>query len=309
MRHGLLRLVVLCALFITLPGRAAAGQIYLAVGDSSAFGETNRTRNPSDGDRGYVAPFADYLAGRNGGVRPTVINTAINGETTTSYFSGLVADRDSLDGITLNSRYTPFAPAYPSQHDYMLGQIAAELAAGNTIGTVTVQIGANDLSKAAGDPAFLDLDPADQQAVVAAAIGAAAANLGRLLGELRLLLPAADLFVIGYHNPYAGAPDHPLYDLAAPAVQGLNGAIAEVGGLFGATYVDFYTPVLGRERELTFIDTWRTDPLDHVHLNDAGYAVVSGQLIRAAAVPAPPGVVLASVGGLALPGRRRPARR
>ena len=307
MRHGLLRLVALFTLLATLPGPAAAGEIYLAVGDSSAFGETDRTRNPSDGDRGYVAAFADYLGSRSG-TRPAVINTAINGETTKSFFTGLVADRDSLDGVTLNSRYAPFAPNYPSQHDFMFSQVAARLAAGDTIRNVTVQLGANDLSKAAGDPAFLGLDPAAQQQVVAAAIGAAAANLGQLLGELRFLLPAAHLYVIGYHNPYAGAPDHPLAGLAAPAVQGLNGAIEQVGGLFGARYIDFYTPVLGRERELTFIDRWRTDPLNHVHLNDAGYAVVSRQLIAAAPVPAPPGVVLAGVGGLVFLGRRRFAR-
>ena len=51
---------------------AAAEPIYLALGDSSGFGETNRTRNPSNGDRGYVSPFADYLAGVYG-TRPTVM--------------------------------------------------------------------------------------------------------------------------------------------------------------------------------------------------------------------------------------------
>src|SRR6188768_4089476 len=106
MSRRLFALALALAGFAAVPGRAAADNIYLAVGDSSAFGETNRTQNPSNGDRGYVAPFADFLAGQNGGVRPTVINTAINGETTTSFFSGLVSDRDSLDGIFLNSRYT-----------------------------------------------------------------------------------------------------------------------------------------------------------------------------------------------------------
>jgi len=44
---------------LSMHGRASADWVYLALGDSSAYGETNRTRNPSNGDRGYVKPFAD----------------------------------------------------------------------------------------------------------------------------------------------------------------------------------------------------------------------------------------------------------
>ena len=40
------------ALALLLPAPASAAPIYLALGDSSAFGETNRTQNPSNGDRG-----------------------------------------------------------------------------------------------------------------------------------------------------------------------------------------------------------------------------------------------------------------
>lgn len=32
--------------------QATAGPIYVAIGDSSAFGETDRTRNPSNGTAG-----------------------------------------------------------------------------------------------------------------------------------------------------------------------------------------------------------------------------------------------------------------
>src|SRR5690242_8917127 len=66
----------------------AASMTYLALGDSVAFGETDFTHNPSNGDRGYVSLFADSLATQNGGVRPNVVNLAIEGETTTSFSSG-----------------------------------------------------------------------------------------------------------------------------------------------------------------------------------------------------------------------------
>src|SRR3954447_18238010 len=79
---------------------AAAGQIYLAIGDSSAFGETDRTKDPPAGDRASVAPFADSLAGRNGGHPPTVLNLAIDGETSSSYAAG--SGRVSPDGLFNN---------------------------------------------------------------------------------------------------------------------------------------------------------------------------------------------------------------
>ena len=60
-------LILAVGLVLVLPRAASTDMIYLALGDSSAFGETNRTQNPSYGDRGYVAPFADYLATRYGG--------------------------------------------------------------------------------------------------------------------------------------------------------------------------------------------------------------------------------------------------
>lgn len=50
--------------------------VYIALGDSITFGETDLQYIPSFGDRGYVGLYADYLASVNGGDRPTVINLA-----------------------------------------------------------------------------------------------------------------------------------------------------------------------------------------------------------------------------------------
>ena len=291
----------------------AAPPIILVLGDSSAFGETDRTKNNppvgSNGDRGYVAPFADHLATQNGGVRPTVMNFAINGETTKSFFSGRVSDRASTDGVTLNSNYNPFAPNYPSQSDRWKSAIQAQLAAGNTVGTVAVHLGANDLSYVAEAPGFLDLTPEQQQAAVVGAIGSAAENYARVLGEVRALLPDADLYVMGYHNPYGGAPHHPFYSIAGPAVGGLNQVVDGVGtnAAFGATFVNFYPVIEGRERELTLIDRFPEDLINYVHLNEAGYAVAGEAWIQASAppaVPAPQPVVLAAMGLLTIAGRR-----
>lgn len=284
----------------------AAGPVYLALGDSSAFGETDRTRNPSNGDRGYVAPFADYLGQKNGGVRPTVLNLGINGETTGSYSTGI--GRVSSDGIYLNSNYAGYAPTYPSQRAEFLKQVEVVKARGDRIDTVTVQFGANDLDALATSPGFLTLSPGEQQALVFQRIMAARSNYVDVLADVRGALPDADVYLIGYHNPFPGQPEHPLAPLSAPALQGLNGVVADLAPQYDAKYVDFYHVVLGREAELTLITT--NDPVNNVHLNDAGYAAVSAELIRvAAATPEPCTFVLLGIAGLSAVASRRAKRR
>jgi lysophospholipase L1-like esterase len=307
-------LIALVGLFTASTMRADF--TYLAVGDSSAFGETDRTQNPSNGDRGYVSRFANYMATRLA-ERPSVMNVAINGETSKSFFTGLVSDRASTDGITLNSRYAPYAPAYNISQNTLMNSILTASTPAKPIKFVTVQIGANDLSNTAETPGFLGLSAAEQNALVGQTINTAATNLAGILTQVRGALPNADIYVIGYHNPYGGSPSHPFYSLAAPAVQGLNGAVAQVGSLFGAKYVNFYPVVAGREQELTLIDRFPADLINYVHLNNKGYEEVSKTLIDASrdsaqfagtndpVVPAPPVVILLGVAGLTLAGYRR----
>jgi lysophospholipase L1-like esterase len=300
---------LLAVLVLSLaPGLAPAGPIYLALGDSSAFGETDRTRNPSNGDRGYVAPFADYLGSSRYPTRPTVVNLAIDGETSLSWSSGL-ADRASTDGIFHNSNYAAFAPNYPTQQERFRQVIADAKAAGNTIGTVTVQFGANDLFLVAERPEFLGLDPAVQAALVYGQIGNLQKNYAAILTEVRAALPDAELYVLGYHNPYGGT-DLPLAPLSAPAVQGVNQVAAAMAEAFGGHYASFYDLVLGREHELTLVDQGA-----NVHLNDAGYALAASELIRVASTvqttnppantPEPGTLMLVGVGALGAFGYRR----
>ncbi len=70
-------------------GSAWADSVYVALGDSITFGETDLNYVPSYGDRGYVTDFANVLAGRNGGTAPTVVNLAIDGETAASFMGGV----------------------------------------------------------------------------------------------------------------------------------------------------------------------------------------------------------------------------
>ncbi len=65
-----------CTVILALPGPASAAWTYLALGDSLAFGETDFTQNPSNGDRGYVSRSSPIiLAAFNNGVVPNASST------------------------------------------------------------------------------------------------------------------------------------------------------------------------------------------------------------------------------------------
>lgn len=145
MNRLVLPLAVSALLLAGMTHQARAGfSTYLSIGDSLAFGvEANDTSTDvSNGDRGYVADYANILAANNGGVRPNVINLGVSGETSSSFF-GYGVGLDGPNASSRNTNYTGSTP--PSQDALMLSTIQSQLAAGNTISTVTVSLGANDL--------------------------------------------------------------------------------------------------------------------------------------------------------------------
>jgi lysophospholipase L1-like esterase len=273
-----------------VPPRAApAGTIrdYIAVGDSLAFGETNWTSNPSFGDRGYVKPYADSLASQNGGVRPKVINLAVDGETSGSYFnSGPHGDGTTagLPGPQLNLNYPN---PIPTQNSLLLSTISNEKAAGHVIDTVSVQLGANDLLVAVNTPGFFALTPAQQQAKIGQALTTIQGNDTALLTELKTALPHAHLLLMGYPNPFNADPSTPIAKLADPAIKALNSLIAGEAAAFGGRYVDTYTPFKGHELAYTYIAS------GNVHPNALGYAVIAGQMET---VPEPSSVLVFGAG-------------
>src|SRR5262249_52384613 len=146
------------------------GVTYLALGDSVTFGidpSTPASLVPSYADQGFVRPFANALAGANGGVRPAVLNLGISGELSTSFFTG-VSPPGWPTARALNLNY-PAAPT--AQNALMINSITAIHAAGTSVGFVTFLIGANDLFYLTGPPAFQNATPADQAAMIGATIG------------------------------------------------------------------------------------------------------------------------------------------
>lgn len=290
-------LAVLAALTLVGPQvHAAQMKTYLSLGDSLAFGYTNPANlAPSFGDQGYVRPYADFLASRDGGVRPHVVNLAIPSESTDSYFSG------GQLGTLLNRNYSN---ATTSQHTQLLATLAAEQAAGRTISDVTVSLGANDLFAVAASPSFLALPPDQQQARILQTLGTFQGRYASLLADVRFHLPQANLALVGLYNPFPALPGNPLAAVAGPAIGALNLAIAGQAAAFGGRYVDTFSRFVGHESEFTYINEVDLSGAPNVHPNAAGYAVIAGQL---QAVPEPASLMVLGAGlvGLIGAGRRR----
>ena len=120
-----------------------AGEVYVALGDSNAFGDNESVPSSTMcnyGDQGYVRPFADFLGTLNGGVRPQVTNLAISGELSSSFFSGVTPDDWPYCAVQWNQNYpTPTT----SQNDLMLSTLDAAHTAGSSV-WVSLNFGTND---------------------------------------------------------------------------------------------------------------------------------------------------------------------
>ncbi|MEH2242614.1 SGNH/GDSL hydrolase family protein [Nostoc sp.] len=295
-----LRLATLGFLVFTVSVSQAqpAAATYIALGDSITFGETDLRYIPSFGDtpseslreRGYVGLYADYLASRNNGVRPTVINLAIDGETSTSFSSGVgrtppVIGRTDAILAAQNLNYNP--NALVPQRDLFLSRVAREKAAGNTIDTVSIALGFNDVAALASLPNPLDQLPAT--------LAAYRANYSDVLALVRQQLPDANLFVLNYYNPFPANPTSPAAPIFAAGGPLLNSVIRDLATEYGGFYVDTATPFVGNEAAYTFQDEQPAGstvkppfggvlPIGNVHPNATGYQVIANQV---AAVPEP----------------------
>ncbi len=315
-RHSSMRRIALAALISAtalIPVRTAtAGPVYVALGDSITFGETDLRYVPSNGDRGYVGLVADDLAGRNGGVRPTVVNLAIDGETASSFKTGAgrvppVVGRTDAVLAAENLNYNP--NALVSQETKFLSTVAAERTAGNTINTVSITLGFNDLSTAIGKSST----QVDQ------ILATYRTEYGSILGEIRQALPNADLRILGYFNPFPANPTSPAAPVFNARGTQLNGIIRDLAAQYGGSFVDTAPPFVGHEAEYTFLAQQPagssspavgpfvgTEPIGNVHPNATGYRAIAAQV---EAVPEPGSVALLATGCLTVIVAARARRR
>lgn len=289
------------ALVLIAARPGGAGEVYLSLGDSIAFGYDPSTPSsliPSHGDQGFVGMFADGLA--RGGVRPLVVNLGVTGEQSVSFFNpAALVSTGPARQWDLNLNY---ADAADSQYGLMVSKIASLHAAGDSIDTVSLIFGANDIFALVGSTAFQTASQADQQAMVGQTLNTVFGNYIAVLGALNALAPEARILLPGYYNPYPwfpspspGAPDirfgdGGLYDQVLAA---FNPALQSIAAGFGATYVDTYD--LFNHNEMAFTNILSDD----VHPNQLGYALIAEALLAASppnAVPEPASVAMLGLG-------------
>jgi lysophospholipase L1-like esterase len=292
------------------PHRASAFDTYLALGDSLAFGESLQDGTPSTGDRGYVSLFADALGAARGGARPDVVNLAVDGETTSTFFSRgtdphLNTPVPGYPSYSLNTHYDGRPAA--SQSDLFASTAQGLAASGHSIDTVTMQIGSNDFLQYAYDSSGNPRLPTASE--VANATQALSTNMVAILSEIKTLAPSANVYVLGYYDPYKpllGSSDPAQAQFATAAqtmTSDLNAFLQALAGNFGASFVDVASTVD------PFTQTRFFDPSTpgNVHPTAEGYQAIARAIET---VPEPGSLMLSAVGlsGIALAARRHARR-
>ena len=297
---------------------------FIGLGDSITFGETDLRYIPSDGVRGYVDDFARTLEARTGD-DIDVINLAIDGETSASFFAGFgrtppVVGRNDLPLALQNTNYSGLTPL--SQMQQFIDAVSSVNAAGGTVSTISLSLGFNELAALAALPTDAAL------AAIPGTLDAYRMTFDAVLSQITTTAPDADLFVLGYFNPFPGDdnaspnPASPIFSLAGPQ---LNALIEELAGKYGATFVNTAPIFAGREAELTFIDEVGNGdftpppyspfdrglaPIGNVHPTEEGYGLIAQALASAApmssAVPEPGTwmMMILGFGGIGLSMRR-----
>jgi lysophospholipase L1-like esterase len=279
-------------LFAAGAARAQQSSTYLALGDSYAYGYTSfEATQPSMADQGYVAPFADFLATQNGGVRPVVVNLALPGETTMSFLTG------GNDWASVNTNY---AGGYTSQAAAAAAFLRGQ---GDAVSTITLQLGGNDIIGLFVTPEFLGADEAGRQTLLSAALDQMETGYAAALSLLRAESPNSRIFTVGYFDAFAGlGAFNPVAAYSTPLTLEANRRIAAQSALYGAQFVDLVGAFSGREAELSSILTI-DQGFPNFHPNEAGYQVIAQQLAVAAATPAAipePATVVVILTGLPL---------
>ena len=279
-------LVLACAAACGLATPALAADAYIALGDSITFGETDLIYWQSLGDRGYPARFADAIATSNGGQRPTVINLAIDGETASSFMTGVgrtppVMGRTDVPLALENLHYS--ASNLLPQSTVFASTVADQRAMGNTVTNVTITLGFNEVA------ALVSLPQSTALAQLQPTLDSYRSNYSQVLTQVRALLPDTNLSLLGYYNPFPADPINPAAPIFNAGGMQLNSIIKSLAAQFGASYVDTATPFIGHEAQYTYLDELPAGstvpdpyggvlPIGDVHPNAAGYDVIAAQV-------------------------------
>lgn len=223
-------------------GAAGVGNTYLALGDSLAYGYHQaqfqeelkakgfvEAKNFNDG---YVDDFGATLKLVNPKLQ--IVNDGCPGETTDTMINGSGVGAGFCAGGPTGS---PFPKAF-LHHSYPGTQLADALAIAKEpgVGTITLDIGANDilqfLGSTCGFPATFTCTPAQ----IEAEIGHVTANVGSILAQLRAAAPKAKIVFVSQYNPFPTVlkPE----GTGDATVEALNGALKSVAAKFGVSFAN-----------------------------------------------------------------------
>jgi lysophospholipase L1-like esterase len=223
-------------------GANGVGSTYLALGDSLAYGYHQAQFQEELKNKGFVeaANFNDGYVDDFGGtlklINPKlkIVNDGCPGETTETMIKGSGVGPEFCAGGPTGS---PFPKAF-LHHPYPGTQLEDALAIAKQpgTGTITLDIGANDilqfLSHTCGFPATFTCS----QEQIEAEIGHVTANVGLILSQLRAAAPQAKIIFVSQYNPYPTVlkPE----GTGDATVEALNGALKSVAANYGVGFAN-----------------------------------------------------------------------
>src|ERR1700744_667901 len=246
-RARLLTCVALLAAFAALAlapaaGAKGPGSTYLALGDSLAYGyhqaqfqnelKEHGFVNPANFDDGYVDDFGAALKLLNPKLK--VVNDGCPGETTETFIKGSGVGPEYCAGGPTG---TPFPKAF-LHHAYPGTQLEDALAIAKEAGTgtITLDIGANDILQFLGHTCGFPATFSCSEAEVEAEIGHVVTNVGVILAQLRAAAPKAQIVFVSQYNPSPTVlkPE----GRGDATVEALNAAIKSVAAGFGVKFAN-----------------------------------------------------------------------
>lgn len=240
MKFRILFALVLVFQLIALPINTSAQEAnattpieYLSLGDSLAFGQ--------DAYDVYGKGYPDFIA-------EMLAEVSLLKSFNNSYSRPGYTTDDVLAGL---------------KEDERIRQLIA------SADLITLSAGANDLFKHFSmdkTTGKIDFDLPKLQG----AIPQVGVNYGLILQEIYTINPKAQVYIMGYFNPFPNLEDPMLKQLVGPLVNQLNGAIQQ--GATGTTAILVPTAAIIAENPTVYLP----NPLN-VHLSEAGYQRVAEQ--------------------------------
>jgi lysophospholipase L1-like esterase len=199
------------------PAPIGIGDIYMALGDSIAYG----VGAPTPPEQGYAGLFYNNYLRRAKPDLQTYKNLAVPGETSASIFEGRRGNK--------------------SQWQKALDEIDAAKASGKVVSPITLTLGGNDMLE----------NRQSSEGQRATALSRFEKNLSRAVDELvQKTGGRSDIILTTYYNPYIALGPN---DEETSWVKRFNETIRSVAETRKARVADFFTPLFQQEGEYTWI--------------------------------------------------------